>query len=465
MTMNNRDYWQNRYLQTKQAAERQSALYEAESIKQMDHIYSTINQQLVKWYKRYAKTSGTDFNTAAQILKSAKGETWEMKLDDFIRKAKQGGYDQELDLVYIKSQVARLQQLQIQLAKQIAPVIPQFQAGFGDELEANFDNTYLHTSYLNESVTGINANFSRYNQKQIQLAVQKPWYKNQNFSQRIWKDLHSNLPNVLTSSISESIVLGYGSKKMAKQLAERYANFKKVDWHRLVHTEMAHVTETATFQSYEDDSIKKYEYMATLESHTCDVCGHLDGREFRMSDKRDGENYPPIHPWCRCTTTAVVPGYPPVGKRWERGEDGKGRLVDNVSFDDWKRDRNKKLEQAAEKARNEVIQSVKNRIKSGEFPLELNQNLQKKHDIHSSSYVEGKSFFDDGIDVQNLVNQHAGNGIIKLNRKDKWQRNFEFHHTNKYVGWVHDANGQLVHVKSFRIAYGKKGTHVFPDLD
>src|SRR5699024_7682990 len=140
------------------------------------------------------------------------------------------------------------------------------------------------------------------------------WYKNQNFSQRIWKDLHSNLPNVLTSSISESIVLGYGSKKMAKQLTERYGKFKQVDWHRLVHTEMAHVTETATFQSYEDDGIKRYEYMATLESHTCDICGHLDGREFKMSDKQDGENYPPIHPWCRCTTTAVIPGYPPVGK-------------------------------------------------------------------------------------------------------------------------------------------------------
>ncbi len=465
MTMNNRDYWQSRYLQTKQAAERQSALYEAQSVRELDHAYDVINRQLIDWYKRYSKTSGTDFDTAAKILKNAKGENWEMELDDFIKKAKSGGYEDELDLAYIKSRVSRLQQLQTQLSKLLEPITPQIQAGFGKELERNFKDSYLHTSYLNESVTGIDANFAHYNQKQVKLAVQQPWRNNENFSKRIWRDLRVNLPEILTSKVTEGIVLGYGSKKMAKQLAERYANFKKVDWHRLVHTEMAHVTETATFQSYEDDGIEKYEYMATLESHTCEVCGHLDGKEFKMSDKRDGENYPPIHPWCRCTTTAVVPGYPPIGKRWERGEDGKGRLVDNVSFDEWKKTRDAKVQRAAEKVRNEKIQAVKDRIKSGEFPLELNQALQKKHDIHSSSYVEGKSYFDDGIDVQNLVNQSAGNGIIKLNRKDKWQRNFEFHHTNKYVGWVHDANGQLVHVKSFRIAYGKKGTHVFPDLD
>lgn len=40
---------------------------------------------------------------------------------------------------------------------------------------------------------------------------------------------------------------------------------------------------------------------------TCETCGALDGKRFKLSDKRDGVNFPPLHPNCRCTTIAYDP--------------------------------------------------------------------------------------------------------------------------------------------------------------
>lgn len=47
--------------------------------------------------------------------------------------------------------------------------------------------------------------------------------------------------------------------------------------------------------------------MASFGERTCDVCGGLDGRRFKLSEKQPGVNFPPLHPNCRCTTVAVDP--------------------------------------------------------------------------------------------------------------------------------------------------------------
>lgn len=47
--------------------------------------------------------------------------------------------------------------------------------------------------------------------------------------------------------------------------------------------------------------------MAAVNERTCDTCGALDGRRFKVDDAEPGVNYPPIHPNCRCTTVEYDP--------------------------------------------------------------------------------------------------------------------------------------------------------------
>ncbi|GFZ26619.1 minor capsid protein [Lactobacillus corticis] len=119
--------------------------------------------------------------------------------------------------------------------------------------------------------------------------------------------------------------------------------------HRLVITEMGHAAEQATAQFYKDSDIEQYQYLATLESHTCDQCAHLDERIFYVKDKVEGLNYPLIHPYCRCTTVPYIKDLPDVQSRWYRGKDGKGHWMKNkdssqnsnsLSFSEWKKMQN-----------------------------------------------------------------------------------------------------------------------------
>lgn len=117
----------------------------------------------------------------------------------------------------------------------------------------------------------------------------------------------------------------------------------KVD---MIVTEMGHITEQATADFYEDSNIEQYQYLATLEieTHTCEVCAHLDERIFYVKDRREGLNYPMIHPYCRCTTVPYMKDLPDIETRWSRDpETGKGKFVkvDNgpkrLTFREWKK--------------------------------------------------------------------------------------------------------------------------------
>ena len=103
--------------------------------------------------------------------------------------------------------------------------------------------------------------------------------------------------------------------------------------HWLVITEMGHVAETATANTYKEEGVGQYQYLATLESHTCDECAHLDEKVFDLKDKVEGLNHPLIHLYCRCTTIPYIKGLPGSSKRWARDpETNKGIYVKNMTI-------------------------------------------------------------------------------------------------------------------------------------
>ncbi|MFD1670943.1 minor capsid protein [Agrilactobacillus yilanensis] len=152
----------------------------------------------------------------------------------------------------------------------------------------------------------------------------------------MWQNYQQELPSYLMDSLFRATVMGWGPQKVMRQMHIQFQDVQRNQIHRLVSTEMAHISEEATARSYEESDIEQYEYMATLESHTCTVCAHLDGEIFKMSEKKEGINYPLIHPHCRCTTVPHIEGLPDVRERWMRDpETGKGKRIKDVKFDEW----------------------------------------------------------------------------------------------------------------------------------
>ncbi|MDK6779531.1 hypothetical protein QP336_26150, partial [Escherichia coli] len=70
---------------------------------------------------------------------------------------------------------------------------------------------------------------------------------------------------------------------------------------------------------------------------------HLDERIFNVKDKKEGINYPLMHPYCRCTTVPYDKDLPDVETRWSRDpETGKGVYVKDMNYSEWNKSVNQK---------------------------------------------------------------------------------------------------------------------------
>lgn len=106
----------------------------------------------------------------------------------------------------------------------------------------------------------------------------------------------------------------------------------------LVRSITNHVSSVARNMFYRDndDIVKKYRWLSTLDSSTCETCMALDGQEF---DVGDGP-MPPAHWGCRCTTIPIVDDkYSIRGlvdtERPSIGEDGAELVSSKITYGEW----------------------------------------------------------------------------------------------------------------------------------
>ncbi|KRO16638.1 minor capsid protein [Lacticaseibacillus saniviri] len=397
--MNNRNYWKRRFLQLKVDSIRRSASYEHDLTQRLIEARGQLDIDLDGWYQRYADTKGDiDKATAQKLLKGARKSNWQMGLDEFKAKAKQGGYEDELDLEYITSRVSRLQELQFQMQQTMTGMALSEQKRFAQALGDDYEQTYMRNLYtLNQAGVDIASEFAHFNQGEVDMIVSQPWM-GKNFSSRLWGNLVNDLPDLLTTGISKAVLLGYSYERVEREMHKTLKDFTSSQIHRLVITEMAHVSETATAASYEAGGIERYEYLATLESHTCEICAKLDGKKFKVSERVAGANYPPIHAHCRCTTVPTIEGLEDLpSRRWQRDPvNGKGFIGDSMTFDQW-------LHKDDPKSEKPVVpkKPIKRRYKP------VTQKTLKEH----AKYIKGLP-----VEQQDAIINYTGSDYSKINR-------------------------------------------------
>lgn len=82
--------------------------------------------------------------------------------------------------------------------------------------------------------------------------------------------------------------------------------------------------------------IEKYEFLASLDSTTCSICGKLDGKAFRLEEAVIGVNCPPMHNSCRCCTVAYFKKEKGDTRIARNPETGKNYYVpSNMNYSKW----------------------------------------------------------------------------------------------------------------------------------
>ena len=458
------NYWKRRFLFEKKQQLQNTAEYETAMRARLKEVEQVLEQEVDYWLKRYAANQETTIKDARKILATIGTRDWHMTLKEFKAKAKAGGFDKELDAEYFQSQLSRLENIDEQLTSLLAQYATSETDKMENSLSNQFQQTYMHSIYLTQlEQAKLSSNFATINEYQVKAIVNSPW-RGSDFSKRIWKNYTEVLPNELGDALLRGTVLGHSHEQLFKMMRQRLKDVEDYQLHRLVITEMGHVAETATAEAYKEEGVEQYQYLATLESHTCEECAHLDEKVFDLKDKVEGLNYPLIHPYCRCTTMPYINGLPDSSERWARDpETGKGMYVENMTFNQWQKEIDNQRKNLVKVYKvNKASRYITN--KSKYKWNELNPEQYNKHVRDTPEFNNYKKGRKRPLSELVISPAEAQSLIDKYGKKNESvnKNQILFKHES-YIGLWSDINGKLFPTKRGRISYRKnKGAHITP---
>jgi SPP1 gp7 family putative phage head morphogenesis protein len=339
--MNNGEYWQKRFELLEQAAHQQGVQCYADIEKQYRQAQKQLEGQIAAWYQRFASNNGVTLAEAKRMLNAKELAELKWDVNQYIQYGQEnainGTWVKQLENASARFHISRLEALKLQTQQSIEVM-------FGNQLDS-IDNTmrnvyksgYYHTAYEIQKGVGVGWDFSALDDKQISKVINKPWaVDGKNFSERIWGN-RQKLVNELNNTLTQNIILGKDPQKAIDEIA-RKMNTSKVNAGRLVMTEEAFFSSAAQKDCFAELDVEMYEIVATLDSHTSDICRGMDGKHFKMSEWKVGETAPPFHVHCRSTTVPYFDDeFDEVGERAARDEKtGKTYFVPgNMTYKEW----------------------------------------------------------------------------------------------------------------------------------
>lgn len=339
--MTNAEYWKQRFTQLEAAQNRKGATAYLEMEKQYKAAQNELEAQIARWYQRFADSNGISLAQAKQWLKGRDLAEFKWDVKEYIKYGKEnainGAWMQELENASSKFHISRLEALQIQTQNSLETMFAQQMGTMKKALSDVYASGYYHTAYAVQQGFGLGWDIAGLDQAQIEKVLSKPWaVDGYNFSTRIWNS-KTKLIGEVHNELSKNLLTGADPQKAIDSLAKKMGTSKS-NAGRLVMTEQAYFSSAAQKDCFNDLDVEEYEIVATLDSHTSDICRSLDGKVFKMSDYKPGVTAPPFHVYCRSTTAPHFKDNFDTGERVARGADGKTYYVpDDVTYSEWKK--------------------------------------------------------------------------------------------------------------------------------
>ena len=446
---------------------------------------ANIRKEINDFYARFASENCMDYSDAVRYLNREEALEWRASVDGYIEEIKREKDPavrerlmQEYDARAYGSRITRLESLSGSIDTELSRLYARANEQFRQLLGENYTEGYYQAIYDIQSRYGYSSAFATVNSKAVENALTYPW-SGANFSDRLWKHKFELL-NQLRETLTTGLIRGESVQDMSKRLAERM-NASRSNALRLIRTESSHIHNTAELDAYKACGFEEYEYMASFGERTCDVCGGLDGRRFKLSEKQPGVNFPPLHPNCRCTTIAVDPD--------DDLEDVKSGELD---YEQWyqkyvggrepeKLEYREGTETAVPRgqpvpvmpggARNNAGQTlttrgesgiIKAEIEKGNIKLEINPEKQDRHIKDRPEYREGRSYLTISVaEAQDIINAKSGTGVLLKDKDGKPVK--ERIDCGRIIGVDIDQNsGKETITDKATIHYSKTGTHLVP---
>jgi SPP1 gp7 family putative phage head morphogenesis protein len=299
--MTSQEYWAKREAEQL----RHNITDEKEYDKQIARIYSDMldacQSEINAFYGKYAAQEGITIAEAKKRVSKLDIAAYERKAKRYVKdKDFSAKANEEMRLYNAAMKINRLEMLKANIGLELISghdELEKFMSGIlQDRTE---DELKRQAGILGETV--------KKNAAKAHAIVNASFHSG-TFSDRIWQyqDLmREDLAKVLT----DGLIRGKNPRAIARDMRKVFygGDPKKVGGYRycierLMRTELARVQTEAQKQSFERNGFEQYTFI--VNGGCCDICEGLKGKIFPVAKMMPGENAPPMHPHCRCSTAA-----------------------------------------------------------------------------------------------------------------------------------------------------------------
>lgn len=341
MANKNSEYWQQRFGQLENASHQEAMTVYSRIEESFYQAQKEIENKINSWYVRFANNNNEiTINEAKKLLNSNELKEFKWNVQEYIKYGHENELNEhwmkELENASTKYHISRLEALKIQTQQTMEKL-------FGNELDEvdnltknSYINNYFHTMFEYQKGFNVGFNVTNIDQNKLSKIVNKPWAVDEkNFSERIWGN-KTKLINELHNELTKMCLTGKSPDESIKYLSKKF-NTSKAQAGNLIMTENAYFSQLAQKDCFNALDVEKYEIVATLDSHTSEICKEQDGKVYNMKDYQPGLTAPPFHNYCRSTTVPHFDDdFDDEGERAAKGEDGKTYYVsDKMKYEDW----------------------------------------------------------------------------------------------------------------------------------
>ena len=276
---------------------------EAELNRRMKKYYkaeeSRVDSLIASYYQKYGENNVIEYRNLLGKLSDKDRELLMRDADAFAQK-----YPQYSHLVPVRSSIYRLNRLEgMQTSIQIgqAEIGAKTEEAVRKHLEGISGRAY-------DEIVKMTGPVGVEREDVIRACVGSNWAGGGNFSDRIWKQKDS-LVKALNEDLSAGFARGDTYDQMTRMLKQRFfTSYNEAA--RLVYTEGTYVLNEATARTVEKD-FQYYKTSTAADDKVCEICRNASAetgaKPVLFADRQPGFNFPPFHPWCRCSFEIVIP--------------------------------------------------------------------------------------------------------------------------------------------------------------
>lgn len=337
----NADYWKKRSEEIEAQLHKKSEEYYKEAEKQFKQAEKQIADDIEKWYARLADNNEISLAEARKFLEADELEEFKWTVEEYIKHGKENGvskdWEKELENASAKYHIRRMESIQMQIQQHIEVLYAGLASGMAEHLAEIYEDAYYRRVFSIQQGLEVGSTLATLDNRRIQKALEHCWAMDGKiFSDRIWQN-KTTLANELNTILTQSIIRGENPGDYITALAKKM-NTSRANTSRLIYTESAFIASRADQDCYKDLGVEEFEFLATLDRHTSEICREMDGQHFPISEYKVGVNVPPLHPWCRSTTVPYFDDEFTIGEqRAARDENGDTYYVPgDMTYYEWK---------------------------------------------------------------------------------------------------------------------------------